>query len=53
MAKSLVRVDDKIKGKVEKRIAGTKVKLGQFYDEAVKLKLSIDNKKAVDLSKND
>lgn len=35
----LVRVDLSIKNKVAKKVAGTKVKIGQFYDEAAIEKL--------------
>lgn len=52
MGKALVRVDDKIKGKVEKKIAGTKVTIGKFYDEAAKEKMK-EKKKPTDPCKND
>ncbi len=34
-----VQVDKEIKVKVAKKIAGTKVTIGQFYDEAAEVKL--------------
>lgn len=37
--KPLVRVDPTIKKKVEKKVAGTKTTIGEFYDDAAKEKL--------------
>lgn len=37
--KALVKVDEILKRKVEKKVAGTPITIGQFYDEAVKEKL--------------
>lgn len=34
-----VQVDKKIKAKVAKKVAGKKQTIGQFYDEAVKVRL--------------
>lgn len=37
--KGLVKVDALIKKRVEKKVAGTPITIGQFYDEAAKEKL--------------
>jgi hypothetical protein len=37
--KALVKVDDALKKKVEKKVAGTSTTIGQYYDEAVKEKM--------------
>lgn len=39
-----VQVNKKIKAKVAKKVAGTKVTIGKFYDEAAEEKLNTKSK---------